>query len=239
MGDITLALYNETPQHRDNFIQLVKEGVYDSTLFHRVISQFMIQGGDPESKHAADTALLGNGDLGYTVPAEFVEGIYHRRGALAAAREGDDVNPTKASSSCQFYIVTGRKYTPAQLEAVEIRVNDARRQVISDSLTHLHESEIMQLRRAGNNAGLIALQDTIYARTQALADKEEKFKLTDEQVRLYTTVGGAAHLDGAYTVFGEVVKGMDVVSAIESLKTNNADRPISNVRIVKASIISE
>ncbi|MBP3407034.1 MAG: peptidylprolyl isomerase, partial [Kiritimatiellae bacterium] len=109
MGNITVALYNETPKHRDNFIKLVKEGVYDSTLFHRVIKQFMIQAGDPDSKNASDTAMLGSGDVGYTIPAEFNPKFFHKKGVLAAARQGDDVNPEKASSGCQFYIVTGRK----------------------------------------------------------------------------------------------------------------------------------
>lgn len=114
MGNIIVELYNETPKHRDNFIKLVKEGVYDSTLFHRVIKQFMIQAGDPESKNASDTAMLGNGDVGYTVPAEFNPKFFHKKGVLAAARQGDDVNPEKASSGCQFYIVTGRKFTEPQ-----------------------------------------------------------------------------------------------------------------------------
>ncbi len=133
MGNITLALYNETPKHRDNFVKLVKEGVYDSTLFHRVIRQFMIQAGDPDSKTASDTATLGNGDVGYTIPAEFHPALFHRRGVLAAAREGDDVNPERASSGCQFYIVTGHKFTEAQLQGMEISINERREADILDS----------------------------------------------------------------------------------------------------------
>ncbi|MDO4180091.1 MAG: peptidylprolyl isomerase [Bacteroidales bacterium] len=237
LGNITVELYNETPKHRDNFIKLVKEGVYDSTLFHRVIKQFMIQAGDPESKHASDTATLGNGDVGYTVPAEFVPKFFHKRGVLAAARLGDDVNPEKASSGCQFYIVTGRKFTEAQLQSMEIKINDQREEAIFDSLAREHMKEIYKMRKAGDNAGLLALQDTLEAKAQELADREEKFHFTPEQYQAYTTVGGAPHLDGSYTVFGEVVEGMDVAGNIEIAKTNRADRPVNDIRILKATVI--
>ena len=133
MGNITVELYNETPKHRDNFIKLAKEGVYDSTLFHRVIKQFMVQAGDPTSKTASDTAMLGNGDVGYTIPAEFVPKFFHHKGVLAAAREGDNVNPQKASSGCQFYIVTGRKFTEPQLLGMENKINEQREEAIFDS----------------------------------------------------------------------------------------------------------
>ena len=126
MGNIVVELYNETPKHRDNFIKLAKEGVYDSTLFHRVIKAFMIQAGDPDSKTANDTAQLGGGDVGYTVPAEFVSKFFHKKGALAAARMGDDVNPERASSGCQFYIVTGRKFSESQLLNMEGQKNNTR-----------------------------------------------------------------------------------------------------------------
>lgn len=236
LGNITVALYNETPKHRDNFIKLVKEGVYDSTLFHRVIKQFMIQAGDPDSKNASDTAMLGNGDVGYTIPAEFNPKFFHKKGVLAAARQGDDVNPEKASSGCQFYIVTGRKFTEPQLLGMENKINEQREEVIFDSLAHQHMKEIYKMRKAGDNAGLLELQDSLEAQARTLADKEEKFRFTPEQVKAYSTVGGAPHLDGSYTVFGEVVEGMDVVEKIETAKTNRADRPLTNVRILKASI---
>lgn len=236
LGNITVALYNETPKHRDNFIKLVKEGVYDSTLFHRVIKQFMIQAGDPDSKNASDTAMLGNGDVGYTIPAEFNPKFFHKKGVLAAARQGDDVNPEKASSGCQFYIVTGRKFTEPQLLGMENKINEQREEVIFDSLAHQHMKEIYKMRKAGDNAGLLELQDSLEAEARALADKEEKFRFTPEQIKAYSTVGGAPHLDGSYTVFGEVVEGMDVVEKIETAKTNRADRPLTNVRILKASL---
>ena len=237
MGNITVELYNETPQHRDNFIKLVKEGVYDSTLFHRVIKQFMIQAGDPDSKNAADTAMLGNGDVGYTIPAEFNPKFFHKKGVLAAARQGDDVNPEKASSGCQFYIVTGRKFTEPQLLGMENKINDQREEAIFDTLAQKHMKEIYKMRKAQDNAGLLELQDTLEAQAREMADKEEKFRFTPEQIKAYTTVGGAPHLDGSYSVFGEVVEGMDAVDKIEIAKTNRADRPLDNIRILKAEVL--
>lgn len=236
MGNITVALYNETPKHRDNFIKLVKEGVYDSTLFHRVIKQFMIQAGDPDSKNASDTAMLGSGDVGYTIPAEFNPKFFHKKGVLAAARQGDDVNLEKASSGCQFYIVTGRKFTEPQLLGMENKINEQREEALFDSLARQHMKEIYKMRKAGDNAGLLELQDTLEAQARELADKEEKFRFTPEQIKAYSTIGGAPHLDGSYTVFGEVTEGMEVVDNIEIAKTNRADRPIENIRILKASI---
>ena len=236
MGNITVALYNETPKHRDNFIKLVKEGVYDSTLFHRVIKQFMIQAGDPDSKNASDTAMLGSGDVGYTIPAEFNPKFFHKKGVLAAARQGDDVNPEKASSGCQFYIVTGRKFTEPQLLGMENKINEQHEEALFDSLARQHMKEIYKMRKAGDNAGLLELQDTLEAQARELADKEEKFRFTPEQIKAYSTIGGAPHLDGSYTVFGEVTEGMEVVENIEIAKTNRADRPIENIRILKASI---
>lgn len=236
-GDFTVALYNETPKHRDNFIKLVKEGMYDSTLFHRVIKQFMIQAGDPESKNASDTAMLGSGDVGYTIPAEFNNKLFHKKGALAAARQGDEVNPEKASSGCQFYIVTGRKFTEPQLLNMENSINDQREESIFDSLAHKHMKEIYKMRKAGDNNGLLALQDTLEAQAKELASKEDKFRFSAEQIKAYSTVGGAPHLDGGYTVFGEIVDGMETIENIEKSKTNKADRPVNDIRIIKATVI--
>ena len=192
-GNIDLKLYNETPKHRDNFVRLVKDNVYDSLLFHRVISDFMIQGGDPMSRNAAKGELLGEGDLGYTVEAEFMPKVlFHKRGALAAAREGDDVNPRKASSASQFYIVWGRVFTPEKLR----------------------EYEISYERRMGRD-----------------------IVITPEQEVVYTSIGGTPHLDGEYTVFGEVVKGLDVVDSIQRVACDNNDRPLEDVRIIRTKII--
>lgn len=192
-GNIDLLLYNETPAHRDNFVRLVEEAVYDSLLFHRVIKDFMIQGGDPTSKNAPRGAMLGEGDLGYKVAAEIMPSLhFHKRGALAAAREGDDVNPEKASSASQFYIVWGQVFTAEQLQQMRDFYN----------------------RRTG---------DTI--------------PLTPQQIEVYTTIGGTPHLDGGYTVFGEVVEGLDVVETIQNVRCDAADRPLEDVRIIKMELL--
>lgn len=192
-GVIDMKLYDETPEHRDNFVKLVKEQRYDSLLFHRVIRNFMIQGGDPDSKYAAPGKLLGEGDLGYTVEPEFMPELhFHRRGALAAAREGDDVNPTKASSASQFYIVWGNVFTKEQLDRLKTQYKQ----------------------RTGKD-----------------------ITITPEQFEVYTTIGGTPHLDGDYTVFGEVVKGLEVVDAIQNVKCDENDRPLRDVRIIKMELI--
>lgn len=236
-GDILLALYNETPLHRENFIKLVKDGYYEGILFHRVIKDFVIQAGDPNSKTAADTTFLGDGDLEYTVPAEFVPELFHKRGALAAAREGDDVNPEKASSACHFYIVTGKKFTEAGLQELEKGRNDARQQVILDTLKRQHMKEIFLLRKAKDDNALSALMDTLEEKAYQMANAEGRFRYPDAHRKVYTTVGGVPRLDQNYTVFGEVVEGMDVVEIIEMAKTNKADRPLENIVITKATIV--
>ena len=237
MGNITVKLYNETPKHRDNFIKLAKEGTYDSTLFHRVIKNFMIQAGDPQSKTATDTTTLGNGDVGYTLPAEFNPKFFHKKGALAAARLGDEVNPNKESSGCQFYIVTGRKLSEAQMISMENQLNDARLETVFNELARKHMKEIYKMRKAGDNDGLLELQDSLEAQARGIVAKEPALKFSREQIAAYTTVGGAPHLDGAYTVFGEVTEGMDVIDKIQAVKTNRADRPETDVRILKATVI--
>lgn len=189
LGTITIHLSDSTPLHRDNFLKLVKSGFYDSTLFHRVIKNFMIQGGDPESKHAEAGIPLGNGSPGYTIPPEFRTTMYHKKGMVAAARMGDDVNPAKESSGSQFYIVVGRLFTDDQLNAIE--------------------------KRAGR-------------------------KINAEQRDIYKTIGGTPHLDQNYTVFGEVVSGMDVVDKIATVQTSrniDQDRPLEDVRILKARLV--
>ena len=179
-GDIKLQLYNETPLHRDNFIKLVKEGFYDSTLFHRVIAGFMIQGGDPDSKNAKKGVMLGNGGPGYTIPAEFNNKFIHKKGALAAARMGDGVNPEKASSGSQFYIVQGKKYSKEELD-------------------------------------------------QFLKRRGKEISYTEEQYKIYETVGGTPHLDMEYTIFGEVIEGLEVVDKIAAVAKGRGDRPKEDV----------
>ena len=237
MGDITVKLYDETPKHKENFIKLVKEGVYDSTLFHRVIKNFMIQAGDPTSKTASATDTLGSGDVGYTIPAEFNPKFFHKRGVLAAARQGDDVNPNKESSGCQFYIVTGRKFSEAQMINMENQMNEARLDTVFQALARKHMKEIYKMRKANDMEGLMELQDSLENQARKDVAKEPALKFTPEQIKAYTTVGGAPHLDGNYTVFGEVVDGMNVVAEIETAKTNRQDRPTQDIRILKATVV--
>ncbi len=237
MGDITVKLYDETPKHKENFIKLVKEGVYDSTLFHRVIKNFMIQAGDPTSKTASATDTLGSGDVGYTIPAEFNPKFFHKRGVLAAARQGDDVNPNKESSGCQFYIVTGRKFSEAQMINMENQMNEARLDTVFQALARKHMKEIYKMRKANDIEGLMELQDSLENQARKEVAKEPALKFTPEQIKAYTTVGGAPHLDGNYTVFGEVVDGMNVVAEIETAKTNRQDRPTQDIRILKATVV--
>ena len=184
LGDMTVKLYDATPKHRDNFLKLVADSFYDSLLFHRVIRNFMIQGGDPQSKNAAPGMMLGSGDIGYTIPAEFVDTIFHKKGALAAARTE---NPEKASSGCQFYIVKGQPLTIDQVKMLE------------------------------QQRGMV---------------------FSEKQKSIYTTTGGTPFLDGAYTVFGEVVEGMDIIDKIAAVKTAPGDRPVENVYILKMKLLN-
>ena len=185
MGKIAVLLFDDTPEHRQNFLKLVNEHFYDGLLFHRVIKGFMIQGGDPDSRHAEPGALLGNGTLGYTIPAEFRPGHFHRKGALCAARQGDQVNPAKRSSPTQFYIVQGRTWNDEELHMMEQRYGK-------------HFSE--------------------------------------EAVKVYREIGGTPHLDGDYTVFGQVIDGMPIIDEIASVRTDKNDRPIEDVRIIGVKV---
>ena len=238
MGDIKVKLYNETPKHRDNFIKLAKDGTYNGTLFHRVIKDFMVQAGDPESKNAPKGKMLGSGDVGYTVPAEFVYPKYfHKKGALSAARQGDEVNPKKESSGCQFYIVTGKVFNDSTLLNMEQQKNQNKVTEAFNALAQKHMKEIYKMRKANDQDGLYALQDTLFTQAEAEAAKQPDFHFTPEQIKAYTTVGGTPHLDGEYTVFGEVVEGMDIVDKIQQVKTDRSDRPEEDVKIINVSVI--
>jgi len=239
-GDIIVKLYNETPKHRDNFIKLVEEGTYEGTLFHRVIKDFMIQAGDPESKKAPKGKMLGSGDVGYTLPAEFIYPRYfHKKGALSAARQGDEVNPKKESSGCQFYIVTGKVYGDSALLNMEQQMNQMRLNNAFNALAQKHMKEIYKMRKDGNQEGLMNLQDSLIAQAEAQVGKEPEFKFTPEQIKAYTTVGGTPHLDGQYTVFGEVLEGMEVVDKIQKVKTDRSDRPEEDVVIKKVTLLED
>ena len=192
-GNIRIALYNETPLHRDNFLKLVKMHVYDSLLFHRVIKDFMIQGGDLNSKYAKPGQPLGTGELDYTIEPEFrLPQLFHRRGVVAAAREPDEVNPEMRSGACQFYIVWGRQLNDVAIGRVQQRL---------DTLT------------------------------------KGQVQLTPEMIEVYKTQGGTPHLDGQYTVFGEVLQGLDVVDKIQQSATDKRHRPFTDVRILRATVV--
>ena len=229
LGDIVVRLYDETPIHRDNFVKLVKEGYYDGTLFHRVIKDFMIQGGDPDSKGAPAGKMLGVGGPDYTLEAEIKDGLFHKRGALAAARQGDEVNPERRSSGSQFYIVWGQVYNEGQLRQFSRQLKMQKVQEVFSQLASEHRDEIMQMRRERNRAGLQELQDKLAA--EAEKKTADYTGLNEEQQKIYSTVGGTPHLDGQYTVFGEVEDGLDVVEMIQSSATGRGDRPVDDIEM--------
>ncbi len=234
-GDIEILLYGDTPKHQENFIKLVKEGYYDGTLFHRVINEFMVQAGDPDSKGAPAGKALGQGGPGYQIDAEFVyPKHFHKRGALAAARTSDQINPERKSSGSQFYIVTGKTYSANELDQLEAQMKQGAMQGVFYQIANQRRDEIMKLQQAGDQAGLMKLQDEIIA----IAEQQTPdVKLTDEQRQAYTTEGGTPFLDNQYTVFGEVIKGMDVVTKIEKTETGANDRPKNDVKILSMEIL--
>lgn len=237
LGPVKLLLYGDTPRHLENFVKLASEGFYDGLLFHRVINDFMVQGGDPDSRNAASGTQLGSGDVPYQIDAEFVyPRHFHKRGALAAARQGDAVNPEKKSSGSQFYIVTGKTYTPSQLDQMEQRLRLTKQKEIFDSLASAQRDTIMAMRRNRDQAGLQALQEKLVAES-AKELENHKTGFTPEQREAYTTVGGTPHLDGAYTVYGEVIEGMDVIDAIQKVETDSSDRPVNDVRIISMKVV--
>lgn len=230
LGNIKVRLYDETPIHRDNFLKLVQEGFYNDTLFHRVIENFMIQGGDPNSRNAAPEQMLGTGDPGYTLPPEFVSGCYHKRGALAAARMGDEVNPNRDSSGSQFYIVWGQTYSSAKLKQLEQQMLQQIEQQEVNRLSLERREEIMNLRRSRNREGLMELQEQLIQQAKQ-AVKAKKPLFTEEMCKVYEEVGGVPFLDGQYTVFGEVESGLEVVERLQQVPTGMADRPLEDIKI--------
>jgi len=233
-GNITVKLYNETPNHRDNFIKLAKDGYFDNTLFHRVINSFMIQGGDPDSRNAEKGKRLGEGGPDYTIDAEFVEGIYHKKGALAAAREGDRVNPLKKSSASQFYMVQGKVFRPGELDTFRMKRNQMKMQEIGNKL---FQEKYNQFIKEGKIIDNLTLDSIVRAELPLAMKNADTLAFNEEQIKLYTTVGGTPHLDRNYTVFGEIIKGLNIVDSIAKVETDSYDRPINDVIVKKVIII--
>ncbi len=229
-GIIKIKLYNDTPSHRDNFVKLTKEGFYTDLLFHRVIQNFMIQGGDPDSKNAAPGKLLGEGDLGYSIPAEINPKYFHRKGVLAAAREGDQVNPEKKSSACQFYILQGRVFRTGELDSLQMKLEESRKRNMLQQKLKLIEPELNRLRQEGNQNEIIARINSLKDEVMAQVAKLPPIRFTEEQRNAYTTVGGYPSLDNNYTIFGEVVEGLDVVDKIAAQATDQNDRPLKDLK---------
>lgn len=229
-GTMIAVLYNETPKHRDNFIKLVQQGFYDSLLFHRIIKNFMIQGGDPLSKTADSTAMLGNGDVGYRIPPEFDSRIFHKKGALAAAR---DNNPERASSGCQFYIVQGKTYTIEELEKIINTRNLTRKQMMMYNLfqSDTVQNKLQTFQAKGDKDGqqkyMLSLQEGI----EKEYSKQNPNTIDYGIIDYYMKVGGTPHLDGDYTVFGELISGLEVLDKLASVQTGTADRPLKDVRM--------
>ena len=230
-GDMIAILYDETPKHKENFLKLVREHYYDSLLFHRVIEGFMIQGGDPDSKHAEKNARLGNGGPGYTIDAEINPKFFHERGALSAARLGDAMNPSKASSGSQFYIVQGRKLAEAQLKIDQQKYGNALQQFFQKPENKAYYDSINYFFRHRDEKGyesyISSLKPIVEEQLGISVEKE----ISPELLKAYTTVGGTPQLDGAYTVFGKVIKGLDVIDKIAALPKDQFDRPVDDVRM--------
>lgn len=237
-GNIKVRLYGTTPLHSDNFYKLAQSGFYDSTLFHRVIKDFMIQGGDPASKNAQPDQMLGNGDIGYRIPAEINDSLIHKKGALCAAR---DNNPDKSSSGCQFYIVQGTVYSDSILNLMEKKMNNDRKQKIFMELINKPENRTIKenLIRLQSQNKFDSLQYLIKP-FETIVEKEweskGKFQFSEKQRKAYTTIGGAPHLDGNYTVFGEVTEGFEVIDKIAEVEKNQYDRPKKDI-LMKMKVI--
>ena len=227
-GEMIFKLYDQTPIHKENFIKLINENYFDDILFHRVINGFMIQGGDPDSRNAATGKLLGEGGPDYTLPAEFVDPIFHKKGVLAAAREGDDVNPEMRSAASQFYIVQGKVFTDEDIEKVEDRINASR---LNNLITQFMEEEKSKAYSTGSTINYETLLPKVRQMAEEKFKEEGYYKIPDFKRKIYQTLGGTPHLDNAYTIFGEVIDGLDVIDKIAAVETDSNDRPIKDIQI--------
>lgn len=235
-GIMKIKLYEETPLHKANFLKLVNEQFFDSLLFHRVINGFMIQGGDPLSKRAKPGDSLGHGDLGYTVPAEFNRTLIHKKGTLCAAREGDDINRTQASSASQFYLVQGKKRSMEDLKKYEDRINkthytNCAREFMSSEKGKQMKRDYNRLKTESKSDSAALVSVEIEKEIQSEYSKKPEYKFDAHQVEVYTTIGGTPHLDGTYTVFGEVIEGIELIDKIAAVKTDKRDRPLIDIKM--------
>jgi len=233
LGDIKIKLYDSTPLHRDNFIKLIKNGFYEGVSFHRVIKDFMIQAGDPLTKPvkpvgAADTLNS------YTIPAEFNPQYFHKKGALAAARQGNDVNPLMRSSGTQFYIVQGQKYSDDELNTAEQRINSNIKQAL---FSRLMKETSDSIKLSGKIVSEGEIQEIASVKMFQYLTNNADYKLSDEQRTVYKTIGGTPRLDATYTVFGEVIEGLDVVDKIAAVQTDASDKPVNEIKIIKIKIV--
>ena len=237
LGNMKAMLYDDTPQHRDNIIKLVQKGYYDGQLFHRVIKDFMIQTGDPQSKDAEKGERLGDGGPGYTIPAEIVfPKHFHKKGALCAARQGDDVNPGKNSSGSQFYIVTGTMQNDYTLDVLVMTRMKLKHEEVFGQFVRSNKNAFVKLSATNDTIAIKALQDSLIDLTEKEL-KKYPFEITPEQKQAYCSIGGSPHLDGNYTVFGEIIEGLDVVDKIQQAETSEFDRPVKDIHIIKISIL--
>lgn len=230
-GDMIAILYDQTPQHKQNFIKLANEHFYDSLLFHRVIEGFMIQGGDPESKNAAKDKRLGNGGPGYTIPAEINPKLFHEKGALSAARLSDAMNPEKASSGSQFYVVHGTRQTRSEITLDQQKFGRALQQFFQKPENKVYYDSINTFFQSGDQqayeAFLANLKPVVEEQLGISVEKD----LSPEMIEAYTTIGGTPQLDGDYTVFGKVIKGLDVIDKIAAAPRDQFDRPVEDIRM--------
>lgn len=242
MGNMKLKLYEETPSHKANFLKLVSQGFYDSLLFHRVINNFMVQGGDPESKMAKTGDTLGEGGLPYIIPAEINPKLIHKKGTLCAAREGDEVNPKFDSSPCQFYIVQGKVRTPDDLKKAEERINrttynNTARSVMKSDQGKMLKTTYDRLKSENKSDSAAVINAQIEENIKVEMAKKPVFAMSELQKTTYTTIGGTPHLDGTYTVFGEVIEGLEVIDKIAAVKGDSNNRPLKDIRM-KISLIN-
>jgi cyclophilin family peptidyl-prolyl cis-trans isomerase len=232
LGDIKVRLYDGTPIHRDNFIKLINSGLYNGVIFHRVINEFMIQAGNIEINSGSESSLPDSINT-YTLPSEFNKQYFHKKGALAAARQGNDINPEMRSSGTQFYIVQGLKYTDNELDQAELQINNMIKQTI-------FKKYIVQTLDSVRSSGTIAtdskIQELASVKMFQYLTNNNDFKFSEEQRNIYKSVGGTPRLDGTYTVFGEVIEGLDVLDKIASVETDKNDRPINDIEIIKMKI---